>query len=291
MSAQAHVYPPPAAAVRNAWVSGMDAYRKLCDEAERDYEGFWARLARETHRAGTQPFTTDARRIERAVLQVVRGRHAQRVVQLPRPQRRSGHGDKTAIIFEADDGSVTRRHLPRAARARLPLRQRAEGARRQEGRPRRHLHADVGRRRRRDAGLRAHRRASHSVVFGGFSAQSLREPHRRRRRRRSSSPPTSSMRGGKPLPLKAIVDEALALGGCDVGQRRHRLQAHRRQGRRGRRPRHLAARARREGAAETCEPEWVERRAPAVHPLHLGLDRQAQGRAALAPAATCCARR
>ena len=70
-----------------------------------------------------------------------------------------GNGDKTAIIFEADDGTVTQGHLPASCyAARLPARQRAEGARHQEGRPRRHLHADVDRRRRRDAGVRAHRR-------------------------------------------------------------------------------------------------------------------------------------
>jgi acetyl-CoA synthetase len=33
--------------VRDAAVSGMEAYKALCAEAERDYEGYWARLARE----------------------------------------------------------------------------------------------------------------------------------------------------------------------------------------------------------------------------------------------------
>ncbi|MFC5430823.1 acetyl-coenzyme A synthetase N-terminal domain-containing protein, partial [Paraburkholderia denitrificans] len=42
------VFAPSAQMVANATVSGMDAYNALCAEAERDYEGFWARLARET---------------------------------------------------------------------------------------------------------------------------------------------------------------------------------------------------------------------------------------------------
>ena len=68
-------------------------------------------------------------------------------------------GDQTAIIWEGDDpAKSTQDHLPRAARRGLPLRQRAEGARRQEGRPRHHLPADDPRGRRRHAGLRAHRR-------------------------------------------------------------------------------------------------------------------------------------
>jgi len=56
MTTENHVYPPPPAAVERAYVSGMDAYRKLVQEAERDYEGYWARLARELI-AWKQPFT------------------------------------------------------------------------------------------------------------------------------------------------------------------------------------------------------------------------------------------
>ena len=40
-------YLPPEALVKNAHVSGMAAYNALCAEAEADYEGYWARLARE----------------------------------------------------------------------------------------------------------------------------------------------------------------------------------------------------------------------------------------------------
>src|SRR5690606_17477824 len=56
--------------------------------------------------------------------------------------------------------------------------------------------------------------ATHSVVFGGFSAQSLRD------RIESSSAVAlitsdGQFRGGKALPLKPIADEALAMGGCE----------------------------------------------------------------------------
>ncbi|MGE0071059.1 MAG: acetyl-coenzyme A synthetase N-terminal domain-containing protein, partial [Thiomonas sp.] len=50
------VYYPSQQAVQSARISGMDAYRALCDEAEADYTGFWARLARE-HLHWQQPFT------------------------------------------------------------------------------------------------------------------------------------------------------------------------------------------------------------------------------------------
>jgi acetyl-CoA synthetase len=57
--------------------------------------------------------------------------------------------------------------------------------------------------------------ATHSVVFGGFSAKSLQE---RIIDAGAAAVITADeqLRGGKQLPLKSIVDEALALGGCDI---------------------------------------------------------------------------
>ena len=52
----AQLYPPPEAAVRNAYVSGRAAYDKLVAEADADYEGFWARQARELI-SWKKPFT------------------------------------------------------------------------------------------------------------------------------------------------------------------------------------------------------------------------------------------
>ena len=56
--------------------------------------------------------------------------------------------------------------------------------------------------------------ATHSVVFGGFSAKALQE---RIIDAGAVAVVTSNyqMRGGKELPLKAIVDEGLAMGGCE----------------------------------------------------------------------------
>ena len=101
-------------------------------------------------------------------------------------------GDQTAIIWEGDDPEDRRQdHLSRAARRGLPLRQRPEGARRQEGRPRHDLHADDPGSGLRDARLRAHRRDPFGRVrrlLAGFA----RRPHRGLRVATSSSPPTKA---------------------------------------------------------------------------------------------------
>ncbi|MBW8462913.1 acetyl-coenzyme A synthetase N-terminal domain-containing protein, partial [Acidovorax sp.] len=50
------VFPPSDAIVQAARVSGMAGYDALCAEADKDFEGFWARLARENVN-WSKPFT------------------------------------------------------------------------------------------------------------------------------------------------------------------------------------------------------------------------------------------
>ncbi|HAT34020.1 MAG TPA: acetyl-coenzyme A synthetase, partial [Janthinobacterium sp.] len=53
---RASVFSPLSAFERQANISGMAAYKALCAEADSDYAGFWARLARE-NLAWHKPFT------------------------------------------------------------------------------------------------------------------------------------------------------------------------------------------------------------------------------------------
>ena len=119
--------------------------------------------------------------------------------------------------------------------------------------------------------------AVHSVVFGGFSPEAL---HGRIEDCASRFVVTADggMRGGKLVPLKANVDAALgrdATGVEAVIVVRHLGEPVEMQ----RRPRPLVRLAGRGGAGQ-LPLRADERRGSAVHPLHVGLDRQAQGRAA-----------
>src|SRR2546430_16766840 len=100
------VFPPSGAFVKQANISGMEAYRKLVAEAERDFEGFWGRLARETLH-WSKPFT---KVLDESKAPFFRWFHDGELNASYNCLDRhlKTQGDKTAIIFEADDGKVTR---------------------------------------------------------------------------------------------------------------------------------------------------------------------------------------
>ena len=223
------LYPPPPLPCRAPTCPAWPPTTTLCAEAEADYEGYWARLAREFVRL-EDAVHQGARREQGAVLQVVRGRHAERLVQLPGPPGRAPawatRSRSSSRPTTARSRSVTYSELlARTCRAG----QRAEGARRQEGRPGRHLHVDVGRGRGRDAGLRAHRRHAFGGVRRLLGAEPAR-PHRGRRRGDGDHRRRAAAR------RQAAAAEGHRRRGARAGrlrahQERDRLPAHRRQGR------------------------------------------------------------
>ncbi len=258
---ESRIFAPPAAFVEKANVSGMAAYKALCDEAERDYEGFWARLARENVEWQT-PFTRTLNEDNAPFYKWFEDGKLNVSYNCLDRNIKKGLGDKTAIIFEADDGEVTRvsyqqlhdkvckianglkaRGIKKGDRVVIYMSMSVEGV----------------------AAMQACARigATHSVVFGGFSAKSLQE-------RIIDAGAVAvltcdeQLRGGKQLPLKAIVDEALAMGGCDTIKN---VVVYKRTGG------NIAWTEGRdiwlhdlvEGQAATCEPEWVD----AEHPLFI----------------------
>ena len=206
------VFPPSEAFVKAARISGMGAYNALCAEAEKDFEGFWARLARENV-MWNKPFTRTLDESNAPFYQWFDDGELNASANCLDKHMGTPVENKTAVIFEADDGAVTKTTykelLARVSQFANALK--ADGIKKGdrvlvympmtlEGVIAMQACARIG--------------ATHSVVFGGFSAKALQE---RIIDAGAVAVITSNyqMRGGKELPLKAIVDEGLAMGGCE----------------------------------------------------------------------------
>lgn len=207
------VFPPSEAVQKNARISGMPAYEALCAEAQKDYEGYWARLARENV-VWSKPFTQVLDESNPPFYRWFADGELNASANCLDKHMGTAVEHKTAIIFEADDGQVTkvtyRELLQRVTQFANGLKSLGiqKGDRvliympmTIEGVVAMQACARIG--------------ATHSVVFGGFSAKAVQE---RIVDVGASAVITSNfqMRGGKELPLKAIVDEALAMGGCEA---------------------------------------------------------------------------
>src|SRR4249920_771270 len=102
-----HVYPPSAAAMKGAFVSGMDAYNELVAEADADHEAFWARQARELLSWKTL-FSKVLDASDAPFFKWFEDGTLNASYNCLDRQVEAGLGDKIAIIFEADDGKVTK---------------------------------------------------------------------------------------------------------------------------------------------------------------------------------------
>ncbi|HMC45381.1 MAG TPA: acetate--CoA ligase [Caballeronia sp.] len=237
----------------------MDAYHALVAEAAQDHEAFWARLARE-HLSWRSPFTQILNDRDAPFYKWFEDGELNASYNCLDRNLASGNANKTAIIFESDDGrvsTVTYQALYHRV-CRLANALRARGVKKGdrvviylpmsvEGIVAMQACARIG--------------APHCVVFGGFSAKSL---HERITNVGAVAIITADeqVRAGKTLPLKSIVDEALAMGGTDAVKT---VVIYRRTG--GRIPwiggRDAWLHELEHAQADTCEPEWVS----AEHPL------------------------
>ena len=101
------IYQPSAEFVQQANVSGMAAYEALCKKADTDYEGFWAEQAREMLSWKT-PFTKVLDESNAPFFKWFEDGTLNASYNCLDRNIEKGLGDKTAIIFEADGGEVTK---------------------------------------------------------------------------------------------------------------------------------------------------------------------------------------
>jgi acetyl-CoA synthetase len=254
------VFPPSEAFVKQANIPGMDAYRKLCAGAEKDLPGFWARLAKE-HVLWHKPFSKVLDESNAPFFKWFEDGELNASYNCLDRHLKT-QPDKTAIIFEADDGKVTRisyRELYRRV-CMMANGLRSLGIKKSDRviiyMP---MSIEVV------VAMQACARigAIHSVVFGGFSAKSL---HERIIDAGAVAVLTADgqFRGGREIPLKPAVDEALDLGGCDSVKS---VVVYKRSGSQ------IKWDAKRDiwlhelvkGQSDTCEPTWVG----AEHPLFI----------------------
>ncbi len=257
---ETRVFPPSEAFIKQANIKGMDAYLALCKEAEQDYEGFWARQAREQvtwHKPFTQVLDESKAPFYRWFSDGMLNASYNCL-----DRHLSTQPDKTAIIFEADDGKVTKVSYKELYRRVCQFANGLKSLKIKKGdRVVIYLPMSIEA----VVAMQACNRigATHSVVFGGFSAKAL---HERIVDAGAVAVITADeqMRGGRAIPLKPAVDEALGMGSCESVKS---VIVYKRTGA------HIAWNASRDlwwhdlvsGQGDSCEPEWVE----AEHPLFL----------------------
>ena len=211
MNKEVRIFNPSDEMVKNANVSGIKSYDALVDKFKKDYQGAWSELAKELliwHKPFTKvlndqdpPFYKwfEDGKINASFNCL--DRHLE-----TRP-------NKTAIIFEADDGEVT-------SITYFDLYEKvcqfANGLK--------SLDLKIG-----DrviiylpmsieviVAMQACARLGliHSVIFGGFSAKSIQERIEDTKAKLLITA-DGQLRGGKLIPLKSAVDEAIKMGNCE----------------------------------------------------------------------------
>jgi len=260
VSHETRVFEPPKDFTARATIT-QTKFDQLNAAAAKDYPGFWAELAK-SELMWRKPFTRSLDDSNAPFYKWFEDGELNVSYNCLDRNLENGNAEKTAIIFEADDGAVTRityREL-HARVCRFANGLRSLGVKKSdrviiympmsiEGVVAMQACARIG--------------ATHSVVFGGFSAKSL---HERIIDAGAIAVITADeqVRGGKHLPLKAIVDEALAIGGCD--SIRNVIVYRRTAGKVGfSAPRDVWMHELVAKQSDTCAPEWVS----AEHPLFI----------------------
>jgi len=205
------VFNPSNEATENANVSGMKSYATLVNKFKNDYQGAWADLAKELL-IWNKPFTKILNDEDAPFYKWFEDGDINASYNCLDRHLKT-QPNKTAIIFEADDGKVT-------SITYLELYEKvcqfANGLK--------SLNLKIGDRViiylpmsiEAVVAMQACARLGliHSVIFGGFSAKSIQERIEDTKAKLVITA-DGQFRGGKLIPLKSIVDEALKIGKCE----------------------------------------------------------------------------
>jgi len=261
LSQETRTFAPNPEVTRHAAVPSMAAYQALYDAAQDQPEHFWEERAINLL-SWKKPFTQVLDESDAPHYRWFADGYLNASYNCLDRHVEAGNGSRTAIIFEGDDGlsreysyEVLLRHVCRFANA-LKRRGVQKGERVM-------IYLPMGVECVIAMQACARIGAIHSVVFAGFSAKSL---HERMVDTGAVAIVTcdEQVRGGKVLPIKHLVDEALALGGCDSV---HSVIVYQRTG--GKVPmqagRDITWAKATHGQPSVCEPVWVS----AEHPLFI----------------------
>ena len=211
MHNEERIFTPSEKIQEKATISGMNSYKDLCKKATADYEGFWSDLANELL-IWDKPFTQILNEENAPFYKWFEdGRLNASYNCLDRHLKTKS--DKIAIISEGDDGLVTKityRGLYEK------VCQFANGLKSLGLKPGDTIVIYLPMTIEAVVAMQACARIGliHSVIFGGFSAKSIQE---RVADVQAKLIITSDMqfRGGKSIPLKPAIDEAISMGGCE----------------------------------------------------------------------------
>jgi acetyl-CoA synthetase len=254
------LFEPSAQWQRTANITPAEA-QALHAKAAQDLTGFWGDLARE-HLLWHKGFTEVLDESKAPFYRWFGDGELNAAYNCLDRNLKNGNAGKVAIIFESDDGKVARVTYQELYQRVCKL---ANGLKSLGVRKGDRVVIYIPMSVEGVAAMLACARigATHSVVFGGFSAKSLQE--------RivdvgaiAVITADEQVRGGRAMPIKAIVDEALGMGGCEAVKN---VIVYRRTGNpvnmqagRDHWLHELTA-----PQADTCEPAWVN----AEHPLFI----------------------
>ena len=201
------VFFPDSEFAKNAKISGMSEYLAMCQLSNENYEQFWAQLARE-FLIWHSPFTSILNDQNPPFYKWFEDGSLNASYNCIDRHVRSGNGDNVALIFESDDGKIEsvsyntllvkvckfsnaliKKGYKKGDRAIIYMPMSIEGV----------------------VSMQACARLgiTHSVVFGGFSSKSLEERIIDVGAKLIITA-DEQVRGGKNIPLKKAVDEALS---------------------------------------------------------------------------------